>query len=93
MFLVIVSPFLNDKNGQKWLHPFLIAPENPYGGDKNHSEDGSFKGHLVRGRVDYTFNKHAKAGMLFEALEPGNYYSDRANDPMYYFRVELTLTY
>lgn len=71
----------------------MFAPENPYGGDKNHSEDGSFKGHLVRGRVDYTFNKHAKAGMLFEALEPGNYYSDRANDPMYYFRVELTLTY
>lgn len=71
----------------------MFAPENPYGGDKNHSEDGSFKGHLVRGRADYTFSKHAKAGMLFEALEPGDYYSERANDTMYYFRVELTLTY
>lgn len=71
----------------------MFAPENPYGGDKNHSEDGSFKGHLVRGRADYTFGKHAKAGMLFEALEPEDYYSERANDTMYYFRVELTLTY
>lgn len=55
----------------------MFAPENPYGGDKNHSEDGSFKGHLVRGRADYTVSKHTKAGMLFEALEPGDYYSER----------------
>lgn len=71
----------------------LFAPENPYAGDENHSVNGHFKGHLLRVRTDYAFSKHLAAHILFETLQPGDYYSSNADDPIYYIRCELNLSY
>lgn len=95
----MASPFVGyyvspvDKLGFEASYRPMFAPANPRAGDIAHTEDGSFKGHLVYSKLQYTLNPHIKTHLLFETILPGDYYSDAYRSTAYFFRAEMWLTW
>jgi len=72
---------------------FLFADENTYRSRAGFSENGRFRGQLLRMVAAYKFNAHVTARVLTEFFFPGNYYTDFRNDPATFLRGEIFLTF
>ncbi len=70
-------------------YQLLFAPRNTYQGRPGFSSNGNFRGQLVQGRADYTFNEHVSCHLMCEFFAPGNYYDDTRNDPGLMVRYEI----
>ena len=86
-----VSPI--DKLGFEASYRPMFAPANPKAGDISHTDNGSFKGHLVYSKLQYAPNPHIKTHLLFETILPGDYYSDSYRSTACFFRAEVWLTW
>lgn len=57
------------------------------------TDDGSFRGHLLTGKLTYKFNQHISGHLLAELFFPGDFYNDSRNEVAGFFRYELTFTW
>ena len=71
----------------------MFAPANPLAGDGIHTEDGSFKGHLLQTKFEYNINKHIQTHLVLESIIPGDYYTDLADDVAFFLRAQVMLTW
>ena len=95
----LVSPFIGystypiDKLRLELGYRPMFAPANPLAGDGIHTEDGSFKGHLLQTKFEYNINKHIQTHLVLESIIPGDYYTDLADDIAFFLRAQVMLTW
>lgn len=69
----------------------LFANTNPYRGQPGFSDDGHFRGHLLKGIVKFNFSEHVTGHLWSEFFWPGDYYAPDHRDPALFLRAELFL--
>jgi len=69
----------------------LFANTNPMRGKAGFSGDGSFRGHLVIGRLNFGLTHKLSGHILGELFFPGNYYAVPKGGLATFIRTELTI--
>jgi hypothetical protein len=71
----------------------LFANENTLGGLPGFSTNGKFRGNLFTTWVRTKLNKNVAGHVMAEYFDPGDYYTDLRDEPAWYLRAEIFLTY
>ncbi len=70
----------------------LYADENTVENRAAYSS-GHFRGQLITAMMKYKINKHLSGHFLAESFLPGGYYEEDTQDPAYFLRYELMITF
>jgi len=90
------SSSLTDKMQLCADYHLLFADENTRKDDPSFiqfSQSGDFRGQLLTAWLKYRYTRHISGHLLGEFFCPGNYYKNTNNDPSFFLRYELMLTF
>ena len=69
------------------------ATGRPVAGERTLSESGCFRGQLLTAIWKTKWNDHISTHLIGEVLFPGDYYTDEKNDPAFFCRYEIVLSW
>ncbi len=85
-----------EKLGLHFDYHVLWADNNQqdrYATPAQFSSNGNFRGHLLTAMATYEFNEHVSTHLIGEYFCPGNFYSDRNDDPAFFARWQVMVKF
>ena len=74
-------------------YSLLFANQNTFADRSGFSEEGKFRGQLIKSVLEHVMNEHLTGQVIAELFAPGNYYDDTRNDVALFLRYQLTVTW